>query len=458
MAPVVSKALFFFLGICALLPWNAFITASNFFHSRLVGTTYENTFESFIGLVFTSFNLFAIVLFIPGVQALFAESTLVVVPFFLKGTVFLTMTILTVAGLTLSAEALFGVTLFLVIVAGIMSTPSIAGVLSLASKAPPETGDLISPFFMGEALSGVLMSVVSLVTTVASQTAPSCSALSDNSTRVDDGNQQDWGAFSYFLVAALACYSCILLYHIARRGLGTVSSEGFDDGDGDDDGEKKKSGIDATAPQERDSREHIADTRTAVRKASQPELPENETWELNAVWKIAKVVFYPCLTLILTFGVTLSLFPAITAATVSTSYCKPGSSAFHNQLFVPVLFLLFNMGDFGGRVIHLYKQPFSPPQLVALALLRLGFVPFFLLMNLRGSRLDPVFTADAWPICITFLFGLSNGFVATAGFVAAPFLVPSQHRRVVSLLTVLCQELGCVIGICLSFGVVSAVF
>ncbi|KAI8059198.1 hypothetical protein BC940DRAFT_181052 [Gongronella butleri] len=48
---------FFLYGIAMLLPWNVFITASEFFMHRFAGSEYQETFQSYFSTYFTTTNL-----------------------------------------------------------------------------------------------------------------------------------------------------------------------------------------------------------------------------------------------------------------------------------------------------------------------------------------------------------------------------------------------------------------
>eukprot|EP01032_Pedospumella_encystans_P035825 gene35825-40525_t len=43
----------FYEGVGNLFPWNAFITASNYYGARFCGTSIETTFENFFSITYT---------------------------------------------------------------------------------------------------------------------------------------------------------------------------------------------------------------------------------------------------------------------------------------------------------------------------------------------------------------------------------------------------------------------
>ncbi|RSH95569.1 hypothetical protein EHS25_000661 [Saitozyma podzolica] len=114
------------------------------------------------------------------------------------------------------------------------------------------------------------------------------------------------------------------------------------------------------------------------------------------------------------FVVTLSVFPPITTAIVSTH--SPPPRFLQPSVFIPLHFLLFNVGDFVGRT-YLPAIPSllitNPRRVLALSLARTLFVPLFLACNVAvspattGSK--PLLNSDAAYFLILIAFGLTNG-------------------------------------------------
>lgn len=53
----LSYVIFFILGACILLPWNAVIISSSYFGARLRGSRYETSYASWVSLIFCICNL-----------------------------------------------------------------------------------------------------------------------------------------------------------------------------------------------------------------------------------------------------------------------------------------------------------------------------------------------------------------------------------------------------------------
>ena len=89
--------------------------------------------------------------------------------------------------------------------------------------------------------------------------------------------------------------------------------------------------------------------------------------------------------------VCLAVFPSITAQVVSMGSGKDGSE-WNNKYFIPVgCFLLFNIGDFVGRMLaSVIQWPKANHMgsiiILGLALARVAFIPLFLFCNVAPSN------------------------------------------------------------------------
>ena len=146
----------------------------------------------------------------------------------------------------------------------------------------------------------------------------------------------------------------------------------------------------------------------------------------------------------LVFLVTLSVFPAVSMQVVSTA--DPGT-VWATKFYVPVAcFLLFNIGDYIGRILAeliAWPRPSATGSYVTLALssARLLFIPLFLCCNVRpGDRsITPVvFESDVIYMLIMAVFSLSNGYISSICMVAAPQVVrPEEAQTAAALMAAL---------------------
>lgn len=174
---------------------------------------------------------------------------------------------------------------------------------------------------------------------------------------------------------------------------------------------------------------------------------------VSEVMRILSIIKIPAATVFLVFVTTISLFPATIVFLRSEHHCQTGER-FFNDLFVPFFFVLFNLGDFLGRLIAGHFSPIFKPTNVWLGgLLRIAYIPLFLLCNVANSQLPVVFAADAWPIFLMITFALSNGYVASTCMQMGPALVPSGDAPLAGTIMIFCLTAGLMGGAAMSFPV-----
>lgn len=115
-----------------------------------------------------------------------------------------------------------------------------------------------------------------------------------------------------------------------------------------------------------------------------------------------------------------------------------GSGRFFQDLFVPFLFLSFNVGDFIGRSLpavyiilpDLFTQPERAYTYTYTAFARLVFVPLFLLCSMKATGtteiLPMVFTHGVVPIIFMLLMAVSNGYVSSLCMMYGPTMVKDK--------------------------------
>jgi equilibrative nucleoside transporter 1/2/3 len=94
-------------------------------------------------------------------------------------------------------------------------------------------------------------------------------------------------------------------------------------------------------------------------------------------------------------------------------------------IFSSLHFLIFNVGDFLGRLVCSWPPliVWSGRRLVSFSLLRTLFIPAFLLCNVQSPLSpdvrQPVISSDWIYMLILLAFGWSNGYVSTLGMIAS---------------------------------------
>lgn len=157
-------------------------------------------------------------------------------------------------------------------------------------------------------------------------------------------------------------------------------------------------------------------TATTVASVSRTYLQPDWKKICGKIWSYGFCVF-------LCFITTLAVYPAITVL-IEPIDKHTNHSKWNDVYFLPVLnYLLFNCGDYAGRVISGWlKWPVNQPKLVAFfTILRIGFVPAFLLCNITQKHPLPVLIhSDEVFICLMLFFALTNGYIANISCIYAP--------------------------------------
>jgi len=175
---------------------------------------------------------------------------------------------------------------------------------------------------------------------------------------------------------------------------------------------------------------------------------------LPVIYRVLSIIKVPALSVMLTFAITLALFPTTTVFLQSESKCK-SSQRFYNDLYVPFFFLLFNLFDFTGRIVAGLKPVFTSKNIWIPAVCRLLFVPLFLLSNLSGSQLPVFFQSDVFPILFMITFAFSNGYVSSSAMMIGPGMTSAGDAALAGTIMVFCLTFGLMLGSCFSFLVIA---
>ena len=475
----ITYAIMFLAGVGTLLPWNVFITERAYFDTRLAvppaTPALSRSFESVFGITYMFANTFALAAMVKfdGVTRL---HRLAQVPLPLLGmAALLAFTGALTHAVGMSGDATMAWSLATLVCLGALTALVQGGSFGAASCLPPRYNQAI---MSGQAVAGVVSAVVALASTLGS--------VPGDGDGDGDGDDSAQASTYFFTAAALlaACHvGCLFLpsvpfyrHHAARakearktdrarrrrsrhRGDGDgVSGDGDGvSGDGDENS--------ATAPLlDNASFEDEEAPFDALAEDDDDDgfvLPAGRTREGEMSLYRAAV----CAT----FATTLTVFPAVTSAVCSARNgaarppCvpdPPGQSRLFGDLWVPSLFLLFNVGDLCGRCAA-NAWPRAPPGARAAATAaaaRIALIPPLLACN--------VVVADRWrfprwfagsdlaPIALVAALAFTNGHLASVCVMYGPALAPLSRRAEegskTSLAVVAGIAMGCVSSYALS--------
>ncbi len=149
--------------------------------------------------------------------------------------------------------------------------------------------------------------------------------------------------------------------------------------------------------------------------------------------------------------VATMFFPVFTPKILSVTPPQEAGSLLQPAAFIPLGFFFWNLGDLGGRYSTLLV-PYTerPAVLFAISIARLIFLPLYGLCNLHGKG-AVVNTDFFYLVVVQFLFGLSNGWVASNCMMAAGEWVEEGEREASGGFMGLCLVAGLAFGSVLSF-------
>ncbi|KAH9938505.1 nucleoside transporter-domain-containing protein [Fomitopsis serialis] len=399
------RAIYFVLGCAVLLPWNAMITATPYFMSRLDGTSLKASFSSYLSMAFMVPNL----IFLGHATATSKQSLS-------TGRISWSLLLIAsvTAALTLSTWIHIHPGLFFALILLAAMLKSAAGsylqssVVALASLFGHEAMQAV---MSGQAAVGVAVSGVQVLSAAASthRVPPPPPQTRDD----DPARTPEEASASLFLFVTYAV-------HVWLKTLPAY----------------KQSLPDSDPPWSPDERRGL----TQMLRLGRINLPYN--------FAVAYV-----------FMVTLSVFPPITVSIQSTN---PDT---HPLLFSAFHFFVYNVGDLTGRTLCSFPRlhVWSAKRLLTFSLARTLFIPLFLLCNIQWASptaVKPVITSDALYMLILLLFGATNGFTSSMCMMSAPSVAHNPRLKgrtedvdVAATVASFCLVIGLTMGSVASFAV-----
>jgi len=396
---------FYLLGMTTLLPWNFFISVNDYWNFKFRDPTGNQT-HTVLQKEFTSY--LAIASNVPN-------ATFVILNVFFGRSFRLNIRI--IGALSLMATLFIGVilmarinsdkwqewflysTLIIVVFLNICTAVFQGGIIGVAGKFPPE---YMGGMMAGQALGGIFPSLINILV-IAFQVSPG-----------DIGFYCFIIAFVFVLVC-LGAYCAVQTTSFFRHFAGTSSSGGD----------------------------------TVVQTVSYRKIFK-QSWRYQ-------------LSVLICFCTTLTVFPSVTVLVVSQFRSDPDNT-FASVYFTPVTcFLLFNCGDYVGRLLASWiKLPNSAKLgqniVLAITILRIGMIPLLMLCNAAPDvrHLPVYFDKDADYYALMIVLSLSNGYIGNLCMMHGPKSVDHQdEQECVASMLVSILVLGIGAGSFLSYPVVN---
>lgn len=377
---------FILLGITTLYPWNAFLNAYDYFSFALKGSSWEQSFMSYVASSYSwTMLIMMISMVIFQLDQRFSLTGKAMTGLVLNFILLTGMTLLPLVDL-LNGNAILSPRIFFLILLTIVSTIAIGTALvmktsfTLISLFPPR---YVPAFNAGQAIAGIVVSCMALISSLIGSVEKSRSMVLKSTV-------------FYFGSSMLVLAMTIIgFYWLSRQDSYASALANF-------------------KPQPASIRKNIKSFKNGVK----------------LVWDLAVGVM---MALTVTIAVITSYIP--NAQSTSTTGLWP-------TIYLSVVFLVFSIGDVTGRWLPAFKaftfrrrsrKPLAIPWIRLVI-----FVPLFLMSNMRGeftglrSHLPTLIRSDWLYMIVVFLFGLTSGYSTTTLMMIAPEQSERKYLEVCS--------------------------
>lgn len=412
---------FTMIGIALLWPWNCFLSASAYYGDRFVHTkplvkVYSSTMMSVSTVVSTCYNYY-----LSQVQQGVNYTFRINIGLGLTIGVFVLMAFSCVMDLFIRMnDYAFFVGLMVMVLISAMAT-------CLAQNGTMATVNVLGQIYtnavmVGQAIAGTLPAIALIVSILlVGEKGASITALEGDD---DYYVQKNFGVFMYYITASVISAASIGLLALTNyyrndyyyRSLTEIILD--------------EEGIEGLEPQ------------TTIQENYVP---------FAVLWSKLKFIV---LTIFLTFSVTL-VFPVF-ASVVESVHVDSTHVFFRKSIFIPFIYLVWNLGDLVGRIacgaknsIFLVKNSHT---LLWYSVGRLLFIPLFMTCNIHPGSVTPLISSDVWYILLQFLFGFSNGQLCTSCFmVVGSHCDNDDEKEAAGGFTAVFLSVGLAVGSLLSY-------
>nr|CDJ87518.1 Delayed-early response protein equilibrative nucleoside transporter domain containing protein [Haemonchus contortus] len=182
---------------------------------------------------------------------------------------------------------------------------------------------------------------------------------------------------------------------------------------------------------------HVDFYKYYVNKGRQARIAEHaKRPSLRQYSETFKYCFMQLLSVFLVFFVTLAVFPTVLAGTTPNRRDEPWNSAIPKDIYLGLtVFLNFNLLAAIGSTTANFVQIPGPDNIIIPVLLRLLFIPYFMLCNYNvEDRVMPVLFKNQWFFIIgNAVMAFTSGYFSSLALMYAPRVVPSSLSKTARL-------------------------
>ncbi|KAI2704903.1 hypothetical protein CBS147317_1855 [Penicillium roqueforti] len=410
----VHYGIFFLLGVSMLWAWNMFLAAAPYFYSRFQSDDWTRLhYQPSIQSMSTVTNLGA-AFTLAKLQKNASYPQRITFSLLLNSVVFAILAFSAVVMTDSSPRAYFGFLMVMVCAASLATGINQNGVFAYVSGFGRD--EYTQAIMSGQGVAGVLPCIVQIFSVLAVPPKEDSGRDQEQDPSMPQTSAST-SAFIYFLTSTGVSAIALLAFLYLLR-------------------QQPSSRQKLT----RDDDESITDDRENSKTVS--------LWTLSVKLRFLAFAVFVC------FLVSM-VFPVYTAEIRSVN--DPASSRIYDpSVFVPLAFLLWNLGDLTGRMcvaipgVSLGQHP----QVAAMvAIGRVIFIPMYQLCNINGQ--GAAVKSDIFYFLIQFFFGATNGYLGTSCMMGASHWVVADERPAAGGFMSMVLVGGLAAGSLLSFSVAS---
>ncbi|KAJ2449794.1 hypothetical protein GGF42_004663 [Coemansia sp. RSA 2424] len=419
MSNKITYLLFLGMGLATLLPWNLFISASEFYQYQFAGSSQQHTFQNSFSVAYMVtnlvFNLYAMVTVTksdPNVRILY-------------GLVANTLAYLVGMAMPLMRDYR-GAVSFHIVMAQLAVTAAASGMLTnslfalVVHFSPSHSEGILS----GQAVAGIIATVAQLATAYSVPPSDSADSIAPALSGLD-------GPPSGLIPRTIAYFAFAFVVNLLlTAAFCRVRRDPY---------YQQRSKLAYTPSAPASARE--TETEQLITSSSAASV----TSDIAAFKSTFSQISGYSYVILLDFALTLSIFPSVTALVTSTSGFT---------LLTEWHFFIYNIGDFLGRRFAPSLPITRVSSLLTFALARLLFIPAFFACHVAFSVWYNWITSDALFLALVWLLGASNGLLSTRSAMAAPRLC--DQPTIAGSIVAISISTGLAIGSVLSWAVRTA--
>ncbi|KAI3401850.1 hypothetical protein diail_6409 [Diaporthe ilicicola] len=428
----LEYTIFAMVGVAMLWAWNMFLAASPYFASRFTDDPWATqNFQSAILSVSTLTNLGSMVV-LTNMQRSANYPNRIKLALLINTAAFALLTLSTSVFTAVPARWYLAFLLvdvcFAALATGLFQNGAFA---FAASFGRPEYTQAI---MAGQGVAGVLPALAQIVSVLAVPPSPQPPPAQGGSTDEDGADPVGSAAFIYFLTAVLVSLCTLLAFlPLVRRHDRLVEAR-----------------MAASHPD-------LAASMLSTHSHADIQEAEQAARRVVGMRALFRKLHWLAGSAFMCFAVAM-FFPVFTAKIPSTHDNGGGggsSRLFDPEVFIPLAFFAWNLGDLLGRVAaagawNTAVRARAPAVLFLVSVARVGFLPLYLLCNIRGR--GAVVASDVFYLAVVqFPFGLTNGWLASNSMMGAAEWVGEDEREAAGGFMGLSLVAGLAVGSLLSF-------